>query len=261
MISHGTEQSVTARIIIVDDDRVLAETIAEVLQDEGYETEVYTDSRRVVDEIRSQPVDLLILDVLMPRKDGLNLTREIRQESSVPIILLSAKGEAGDRVIGLRSGADDYISKPFDTDELIERVRTVLRRAQQAGAEAAAAQGAQSDDVLSFGDLTVDLHSQEVWLKGDRLTVTPTEFRLLACLVRNADRTVPRQQLLQDVWGLGKSAETRTVDMHVWRLREKLPGTTPNSPIIETVRGFGYRLRLASGQVPPPATAGDQQAP
>jgi DNA-binding response OmpR family regulator len=244
------ERTVTARIIIVDDDRVLAETIAEVLADEGYETEVYTDSRRVVDEIRSRPVDLLILDVLMPRKDGLNLTREIRQESSVPIILLSAKGETGDRVIGLRSGADDYISKPFDTDELIERVRTILRRSGRGDPALDAATSATgTEDVINYGDLSVDLHSQEVWLKGDRLTVTPTEFRLLACLVRNADRTVPRQQLLQEVWGLSKSAETRTVDMHVWRLREKLPGTNPNSPIIETVRGFGYRLRLSNGHM------------
>lgn len=253
MLTQDVERvTVPAHIIIVDDDRVLAETIAEVLEDEGYETEVYTDSRRVVDEIRNRPVDLLILDVLMPRKDGLNLTREIREVSSVPIILLSAKGEAGDRVIGLRSGADDYISKPFDTDELIERVRTILRRAQrgeQAGDGAGATTGA-SDESIQFGDLTIDLHSQEVWLGGDRLTVTPTEFRLLACLARNADRTVPRQQLLQEVWGLGKSSETRTVDMHVWRLREKLPGTNPNSPVIETVRGFGYRLRLSNGQLP-----------
>lgn len=249
MVLSEVERTVTARIIIVDDDRVLADTIAEVLRDEGYETEVHTDSRNILDEIRSRPVDLLIMDVLMPRKDGLNLTREIRQESAVPIILLSAKGDTGDRVIGLRSGADDYISKPFDTDELIERVRTVLRRSargengQETGPGAVA-----SDEVLSFGDLTVDLRSQEVWLSGDRMTVTPTEFRLLSCLTRNADRTVPRQQLLQEVWGLGKSAETRTVDMHVWRLREKLPGSAANSPVIETVRGFGYRLRLAGGQ-------------
>lgn len=245
------ERNVPARIIIVDDDRELAETVSDVLKDEGFETEIYTDPRRVVDNLRNHPADLLILDVLMPRLDGLNLTAQIRQESSVPIILLSAKGESGDRVIGLRSGADDYIPKPFDTDELVERVRTVLRRAGRGGAEAAAAapQHGASAEVIHFGDLVVDLHSQEVWLGNERLTVTPTEFRLLACLARNADRTVTRQQLLQEVWGLGKAAETRTVDMHVWRLREKLPGATPSSPIIETVRGFGYRLRLASGHL------------
>ena len=246
------EHDATARILIVDDDRELAETIADLLQVEGYETFVCTDARQVVEEFRERQADLLILDILMPRVDGLTLTSLIRQDSAVPIILLSAKGESGDRVIGLRFGADDYISKPFDADELVERVRTVLRRSGRGGAvpSGASTQDGSTEEVINFGDLVVDARSQEVWLKGERLTITPTEFRLLACLARNADHTVPRQQLLQEVWGLSNKSETRTVDMHVWRLREKLPETGPNSPIIETVRGFGYRLRLASGQVP-----------
>ena len=252
-----TEGAATARVMIVDDDRELAETIADLLQVEGYETFVCTDARQVVDEFRERKADLLILDILMPRVDGLTLTSLIRQESSVPIILLSAKGESGDRVIGLRFGADDYISKPFDADELVERVRTVLRRTGRGGAVpgGGATQEGASEEVIHFGDLVIDARSQEVWLKGERLTITPTEFRLLACLARNADHTVPRQQLLQEVWGLTNKSETRTVDMHVWRLREKLPETGPNSPIIETVRGFGYRLRLASGQLPRSVTS------
>ena len=238
------------RILVVDDEPAVREAIERALHLDGYEVELAGDGAEALQAVEARAPDAMVLDVLMPRVDGLTLTAQIRQESPVPIILLSAKGEAGDRVIGLRFGADDYIPKPFDPDELVERVRTVLRRAK-GGADSAAAPapGAAGDDVMHFGDLTIDQQSQEVWLSGDRLTVTPTEFRLLACLTRNADRTVPRQQLLEEVWGLSKSAETRTVDMHVWRLREKLPGTAPNSPIIETVRGFGYRLRLASGNL------------
>ena len=244
----------TTRIIVIDDDPELTETLVALLESEGYEAHGYTDPQRALPELRVSPPDLLILDVIMPRVDGLTLTSLIRRESELPIILLSAKAEPSDRVIGLRLGADDYVAKPFDVDELVARVRTVLRRTASRSSirigNLGPAVHPRSDgeavgdgEIIRLGNLVIDFRSQDIWLNGKRLALTPSEFRLLACLTRNAGRTVSRKTLWQDLWGRSK-AMSRTLDMHVWRLREKMLAAAPDPPVIETVRGFGYRLHL-----------------
>lgn len=247
----------TARIIVIDDDPVLTETIVAVLELEGYEAQGYTQPQLALEALRRSSPDLLILDVLMPRIDGLTLTSLIRRESEIPIILLSAKGAPSDRVIGLRLGADDYIGKPFDVEELVARVHTVLRRAvartpihigkTSARGSAAQPEPAQDgdDEFIRFGNLVVDFRYQDIWLRDRRVSLTPSEFRLLACLARNAGRTVSREILWQGL-GRGTKSMSRTLDMHIWRLREKMLAAVPDSPVIETVRGFGYRLRPAA---------------
>ena len=247
----------TFRIMVVDDDPQFTEAIAALLKAEGYLAHARTDSRLVMNEIREWSPDLVILDILMPHVDGLTLTSLIRQESQVPIILLSAKSEPAERVIGLRFGADDYIGKPFDADELIERVRSVLRRASQrsqrrsirVSVATSTFSAPPDDEIVQIGGLLIHCRTQEVWLNGEWLHLTPIEFRLLTCLARGANHTISRQRLRQEIWGPdpGPEARARTIDMHIWRLRSKLAGL-PGGPVVETVRGFGYRLRSeASG--------------
>jgi DNA-binding response OmpR family regulator len=247
---------VTVCIFVIDDDPDLTETLVAWLESEGYEAYGYTDPQRALQALRVSSPDLLILDVLMPRVDGLTLTSLIRRDSDLPIILLSGKSEPSDRVIGLRLGADDYIAKPFDVDELVARVGTVLRRSAarnpitmgNMGLPAHArpdGNGNGDAEVIRFGNLVIDFRSQDIWLNSKRLTLTPSEFRLLSCLARNAGRTVSREALWEELWGRSKSM-SRTLDMHVWRLREKMLAAAAESPVIETVRGFGYRLHLAA---------------
>ena len=196
----------------------------------------------------------------MPRIDGLTLTSLTRKESELPIILLSAKGEPSDRAIGLRVGADDYMAKPFDVEELVARVHIVLRRADarnpaeigktstRASAAHTRRHGEGNEDLIRFGHLVVDFRNQDIWLKDRRLSLTPSEFRLLVCLARNAGRTVTRETLWQSL-GRGTKAMSRTLGMHIWRLREKMLVAAPDSPVIETIRGFGYRLRPAADKL------------
>ncbi len=247
----------TARIIVLDDDPVLTDTIVAVLESEGYEAQGYTHPQQALDALRTSSPDLLILDILMPRLDGLTLTSLIRKESELPIILLSAKGEPSDRAIGLRLGADDYIAKPFDVEELVARVHIVLRRAAaknpaelgktsiRDSAAHTRRHGEGDEELIRFGNLVVDFRSQDIWLKERRLSLTPSEFRLLACLARNAGRTVSRETLWQGL-GRGTKSMSRTLDMHIWRLREKMHAAAPDAPVIETIRGVGYRLRSAA---------------
>ncbi len=251
----------TTRIIVIDDDPELIDTLVALLESEGYEAEGFTEPQRALQALRVSPPDLLILDVVMPRVDGLTLTSLIRRESELPIILLSAKSEPSDRVIGLHLGADDYIAKPFDVEELVARVRTVLRRtaAERSiprgkrstpdSAEHIGPAGDGDEEVTRFGNLVVDFQNQDIWLKDRRVSLTPSEFRLLACLARNAGRTVSRETLWQGL-GRGTKSMSRTLDMHIWRLREKMLAAAPDSPAIETIRGFGYRLRPSPDKLP-----------
>ncbi len=226
------------KVLVVDDDEALAASVAELLTEEGYATETVTDSRRAIEAFGAFHPDLVILDVLMPSVDGISLCLQLRRESDVPVLFLSAKREAPDRVVGLRIGADDYIGKPFDNDELLARIGALLRRGR-----------APRDDgrrQIRFGRFVIDLVSVQA-IAGDRhIPLTPTEFKLLRTLAQEPGRVFTRDDLLTTVWGYEPGSDTRLVDVHVGRLRKKLQDATVEEVAIETSRGFGYRLTQKS---------------
>lgn len=224
-----------ARVMIVEDDPDIATLIANVLAEEGYTTDVVTDSRQALETFDRVHPDVVTLDVMMPSVDGISLCLELRRNSDVPILFVSAKKEPPDRVVGLRMGADDYMGKPFDTDELVARVDALVRRTTMTRDSAGERQ-------LRFGRFVIDLGSvQAVW--GDQqITLTPTEFKLLKTLALEPGRVFTRDDLLTGVWGYEPGSDTRLVDVHVGRLRKKLDDAQVNDVQIETSRGFGYRL-------------------
>jgi two-component system response regulator RegX3 len=214
------------RLLIVEDEDAIAEPLAEGLRREGYDVErAATGAEALV----AGPVDLILLDLRLPDRDGLDVCRELRQRSSVPIIVVTARGEEADRVVGLEIGADDYVVKPFGLRELIARIRAVSRRAR----------GEPEAGPLRVGDLEVDERARRARLAGRELELTPKEFDLLALLARDPGAAVSRRRLLEDVWETSWYGSTKTIDVHVAALRRKLgdPGW------IETVRGVGFRLR------------------
>ncbi len=227
------------RVLVVDDDEAVARAVAELLGDEGYETETVTDSRRAIERFSSFSPDLVILDVLMPSVDGISLCLQLRRESDVPVLFLSAKREPPDRVVGLRIGADDYVGKPFDNDELLARVGALLRR----GRAARATERSQ----LRFGRFVIDVASVQAIAGEVQIPLTPTEFKLLRTLASDPGRVFTRDDLLTTVWGYEPGSDTRLVDVHVGRLRKKLQDVIVTEVAIETSRGFGYRLTAKDG--------------
>ena len=230
--SHGQPG---ARVMVVDDDADIANLIGEVLRDEGYVGRVVSDSRTALDAFREFQPDLVTLDVMMPSVDGISLCLQLRKDSDVPILFLSAKKDPPDRVVGLRIGADDYMGKPFDNDELIARVEALLRRSRQPLTSAA-------DRQLRFGRFVIDLASVQAIAGDSQVPLTPTEFKLLRTLAAEPGRVFSRDDLLTGVWGYEPGSDTRLVDVHVGRLRKKLQDTGVEEVQIETSRGFGYRL-------------------
>jgi two-component system response regulator MtrA len=223
------------RILVVDDDRDVAELVGTVLGEAGHEVRAITDSRQAIDAFNDFRPDLVTLDVLMPSLDGISLCLELRRNSDVPILFVSAKDEPPDRVVGLRIGADDYLGKPFDNDELAARVEALLRRDRVRGDH-------PKDRQLRFGSFIIDLASLQA-IAGDRqLPLTPTEFKLLRTLAREPGRVFTRDDLLVGVWNYEPGSDTRLVDVHVGRLRKKLEQAGVSAVSIETARGFGYRL-------------------
>ena len=231
---HGAASDTSGRILVVDDDEALASSLAELLAEEGYSAETVTDSRRAVEVFGAYHPDLVILDVLMPSVDGISLCLQLRRESDVPVLFLSAKRDAPDRVVGLRIGADDYVGKPFDNDELLARVGALLRR----GRVPRAAPATQ----LRFGRFVIDLASVQAIAGEGQIALTPTEFKLLRTLAGEPGRVFTRDDLLTTVWGYEPGSDTRLVDVHVGRLRKKLQDAGVSEVAIETSRGFGYRL-------------------
>lgn len=222
------------KVLVVDDDEALAASVAELLTEEGYATETVIDSRRAIEAFGTFHPDLVILDVLMPSVDGISLCLQLRRESDVPVLFLSAKRDAPDRVVGLRIGADDYVGKPFDNDELLARVGALLRR----GRSSRPANASQ----LRFGRFVVDLASVQAIAGEVQLPLTPTEFKLLRTLAGEPGRVFTRDDLLTTVWGYEPGSDTRLVDVHVGRLRKKLQDASVSEVAIQTSRGFGYRL-------------------
>src|SRR6187431_2969296 len=220
----------TSRILVVDDDTALAEMIGIVLRTEGFETAFCADGAKAVDAWRSERPDLVLLDLMLPGIDGIEVCTRIRQESGIPIIMLTARTDTADVVKGLESGADDYIVKPFNPKELVARIRTRLRPASQ-----------PLNETLRIGDLTVDVAAHEVRRDDAPIALTPLEFELLVALASKPQQVFSREMLLEQVWGYHYKADTRLVNVHVQRLRAKVELDPDNSKIVTTVRGVGYR--------------------
>jgi two-component system response regulator MtrA len=225
----------TARILVVDDDTALAEMLGIVLRAEDFEPSFSADGEAAITDFRTAKPDLVLLDLMLPGVDGIEVCRRIRAESGVPIIMLTARGDTMDVVRGLESGADDYVVKPFNPKELVARIRTRLRPAP-----------AQSAERLLIGDLEVDVIGHEVRRGDKRINLTPLEFDLLLALASKPQQVFTREMLLEQVWGYHYKADTRLVNVHVQRLRAKIEDDPDNPRIVMTVRGVGYRAGAAS---------------
>ncbi|MGZ4669187.1 MAG: MtrAB system response regulator MtrA [Blastococcus sp.] len=218
------------RVLIVDDDTALAEMLGIVLRGEGYEPVLCSDGDKAVAAFREHKPDLVLLDLMLPGTDGIDICRQIRAESGIPIVMLTAKSDTIDIVVGLESGADDYIVKPFKPKELVARIRARVRRRDGASAE-----------TLGIGDLSIDVAGHQVTRAGAPLALTPLEFDLLVCLARKPWQVFTRQVLLEEVWGYHHAADTRLVNVHVQRLRAKVERDPEKPEVVLTVRGVGYK--------------------
>lgn len=221
------------KVLIVDDDENICEVIKMYLESSGYETRVSHDGRACQDEYLNFRPNLVLLDIMLPHVDGLDVLKWIRKEFQTPVIMLTAKGDTFDKVLGLELGADDYMVKPFEPKELLARVKAVMRRYNVDGG---------NKEVLQFEDLKIDVNSYNVIYKGKDIKMPPKEFELLYYLASNKNKVYTREQLLCEVWGYDYPGDSRTVDVHVKRLREKLEGVYNWQ--IETVWGVGYKFEV-----------------
>ncbi|GAA1709838.1 two-component system response regulator MtrA [Isoptericola hypogeus] len=219
-----------SRVLVVDDDTALSEMIGIVLRSEGFDPAFCSDGDGALAAFRDEQPDLVLLDLMLPGKDGIEVAREIRGESGVPIIMLTAKTDTVDVVLGLESGADDYVTKPFKPKELVARIRARLRDTDEPGPER-----------LRVGDVEIDVTGHSVVRDGARISLTPLEFDLLVALARKPWQVFTREVLLEKVWGYRHSADTRLVNVHVQRLRSKVERDPENPSVVLTVRGVGYK--------------------
>ncbi len=233
------------KILIVDDDSNIAELISLYLAKECYDTQIAEDGEDALAKFNEFNPDLILLDIMLPGIDGYEVCREIRKTSQVPIIMLSAKGEVFDKVLGLELGADDYMIKPFDSKELVARAKAVLRRkAPQVAPAAAETEQTEADDreYVSYEDLSIDLSNYTVIYCGSNIEMPPKELELLYYLAKHPNRVFTREQLLDHVWGYEYVGDTRTVDVHIKRLREKIKDRANWS--LYTVWGIGYKFEV-----------------
>lgn len=233
----------THRILIVDDDENIAELISLYLNKECYETMMIHDGESVLETMKTFHPSLILLDIMLPGMDGYEVCSAIRQTSNVPIIMLSAKGEVFDKVLGLKLGADDYMVKPFDAKELVARVAAVLRRTQHTTQPAPSAPK-QTGKYVEFDNLIVNITNYSVQYKGNTLELPPKELELLYFLASSPNQVFTRNQLLNRIWGYDYVGDSRTVDVHVKRLREKFTDSTLNWSI-GTVWGVGYKFEVS----------------
>ena len=229
------------RILIVDDDENIAELISLYLVKECFDTEIAADGEEALEKFKQYQPQLILLDIMLPGMDGYDVCREIRKSSNVPIIMLSAKGEVFDKVLGLKIGADDYMIKPFDSNELVARVQAVLRRVQQ-NEGVAEPQTEELSDCVKYDGLTVNLNSYSVIYNGSVIDMPPKEMELLYFLANSPNQVFTREQLLDQIWGYDYIGDTRTVDVHVKRIREKIKDGSNWS--IATVWGIGYKFEV-----------------
>jgi DNA-binding response OmpR family regulator len=222
-------------ILVVDDEPTLRETLAEALDADGFRVVTAADGREALLRFREHRPDLIVLDLMLPELSGVEVCRIVRQESGVPILMLTAKSSEIDKVLGLELGADDYVTKPFSLRELSARIRALLRRIEQPSVEGPA--------TVSLGDLTVDLAGHRLLRDGVPVPVKPKVFELLAFLLRHPGQVFSREQLLEHVWGYDYAGETRTVDVHVHWLRSAIEPEPATPAYVQTVRGVGYVFR------------------
>ncbi|MGI8511802.1 MAG: response regulator transcription factor [Solirubrobacteraceae bacterium] len=228
------------RILLVDDERSIQTLLSFPLSKDGYDVVRATDGRQALDRFAEQPFDLVVLDVMLPVIDGLEVCRRLRARSAVPIIMLTAKAEEIDKVLGLELGADDYITKPFSMREFRSRVKAALRRAEMVASE----NGDEAEaPAIEIEGLRVDVARRAVRVRGEEAKLTYVEFEILAALARNPGRVFSRDQLLGRVWGDADYRDPRTIDVHIRHLREKLERDAKEPEYIFTVRGVGYRFR------------------
>ncbi|HEY6781268.1 MAG TPA: response regulator transcription factor [Thermoleophilaceae bacterium] len=225
------------RILLVDDEMSIQKLLTYPLRKEGYDVIGAMDGREALERLREDDVDLVVLDVMLPRVDGYEVCRQIRARSTVPIIMLTAKTEEGDKVLGLELGADDYITKPFSVREFRSRVKAVLRRAALAPAEDRFEEAIRQDGLL------IDFERRQVEVRDSSVKLTYVEFEILAALARTPGRVFTRTMLLERVWGDSAYRDPRTIDVHIRHLREKLEREAKEPELILTVRGVGYRFR------------------
>ncbi len=224
------------KILVIDDDVNICEMLRLYLENEGYEVKTANDGAEGVVYFKLYEPDLVLLDIMLPRKDGWQVCREIREVSSKPIIMITAKGEVFDKVLGLELGADDFMVKPLELKELSVRIKAVLRRCSNHGTQ-------NNDEVIKYDNIEISLQKYELKLKGKSVSVPPKELELLYFLASNSNRVFTRDQLLDKVWGFDYLGDSRTVDVHVKRLREKLEGVS-DQWALKTVWGVGYKFEV-----------------
>jgi DNA-binding response OmpR family regulator len=235
---------VARTILAVDDEPTLLETLAYNLERDGYRVVRAVDGREALARFRAEPVDLVVLDLMLPELSGMEVCRIIRQESDVPILMLTAKDSEVDKVVGLEVGADDYVTKPFSLRELQARVRALIRRSEQRGTESL-------PSVVDLGRVQADLAGHRLLRDGEELPIKPKAFELLAFLIRHPGQVFTREQLLEHVWGYDYAGETRTVDVHVHWLRSQIEERPGQPRFVHTVRGVGYVFRRPAVEAAP----------
>jgi two-component system response regulator RegX3 len=222
------------RVLVVEDEESFSDALSYMLRKEGYDVAVANNGNDAIDDFNRNGADLVLLDLMLPGKDGIEICREIRAESGVPVVMLTAKGDTVDVVLGLESGADDYVVKPFSSRELVARIRAVLRR------------GGETEDllppVLEGGPVRMDIERHVVTVNGNMLKLPLKEFELLEMLLRNSGRVLTRMQLIDRVWGSDYVGDTKTLDVHVKRLRAKIEDDPAHPRHIVTLRGLGYKF-------------------
>ena len=225
----------SVKVLIVDDDTNICELLRPYLEKEGYSTVIANDGEEAVEAFKNNSPDIILLDVMLPKLDGWQVCREIRKTSQVPIIMLTAKGETFDKVFGLELGADDYVTKPFESKEVVARIKAVMRRGVKTPEN--------TDKVVKYDKLVINLTNYELWVDGKQIDTPPKELELIYHLASNPNRVFTRDQLLDEVWSFDYYGDSRTVDVHVKRLREKLEGVSDKWSL-KTVWGVGYKFEV-----------------
>jgi two-component system response regulator RegX3 len=227
------------RILIVEDEASFSEALAFLLTKEGFETAIAENGRQAINMFNADGADLILLDLMIPEVSGVEVCRTIRTQSQVPIIMLTAKDAEIDKVVGLELGADDYVTKPYSSRELIARIKAVLRRGQgEDGSN-------QDQDLLEVGPIRLNIGKHQVFVSGNPVALPLKEFELLEFLMRNSGRVLTRSQLIDRVWGGDYYGDTKTLDVHIKRLRAKVEADPANPILIQTIRGLGYKLENA----------------
>ncbi|MDO9556383.1 MAG: response regulator transcription factor [Coriobacteriia bacterium] len=227
-----------SKILVVDDEQSILQFVSYNLRKEGYEVTVASDGDEALELAEAEQFDLVILDIMLPGTDGYEVCRTLRAKGDVPVLFLSARDTELDKVVGLEIGGDDYLSKPFGVRELLARVKALLRRTSGRTSK----RSATEDGPIRASGIMLDEGTHEAYFGENEIDLTPREFELLACLMRHAGKVLSREQLLRQAWGWQYVVETKTVDTHVKRLRDKLEKAEADPAVVETVRGYGYRI-------------------